>query len=149
MDYYGTKRNGKQYYPPVIAEQRRVAWDKIPEGSAIKTSLVVPRDSKTHQQVKAHWGMVIGMAIQELDDRGWDTSYLYKLPKPTGIAIKGKHLQEFLYAACPIHAEDGRQLTLSKMDTQQASQFFEACRAFLASQWSIVIPDPNKNWRNT
>ncbi len=147
MDFYGTKQNGKPTYPPVIAEQRRKAWDKVPEGSLFKTSLVVPRDPKTHQQVKAQWSMVIGMTIEELDARGYDTSFLFNLPKPTGIAIKGKQLQAFLYAACPTYAEDGRELTLSKMDTQQASEFFEACRAFLASQWGVVIPNPDINWR--
>ncbi len=148
MEFFGTKKNGKPVYPPVIAEQRRKLWDKIPEGAAFKSSLVVPRDPKTHQQVKAHWGMIIGMTVDELDNRGYDTSFLFNLPTPTGVGIKGKQLMEFLYAACPIYAEDGRQLTLSKMDTQQASEFFEACRAWLASQWGIVIPEPDVNWRN-
>ena len=148
MDFYGTKQNDKAVYPPVIAEQRRKQWAKIPEGAIFKSSLVVPRNPKTYQQIKAHWGMVIGMTIEELDSRGYDTSFLYNLPTPTGIAIKGAQLQQFLYAACPTYAEDGRELTLSKMDTMEASDFFDRCRSFLASQWSIVIPEPDKDWKN-
>ena len=148
MEFFGTKQNGQPVYPPVIAEQRRKCWDKIPEGAAFKSSLVVPRDDKTYQQVKAQWGMVIGMTIEELDSRGYDTSFIYNLPKPTGIAIKPRQLQDYLYVVCPTYAEDGRELTLSKMDIQQASQFFSECRDYLASQWSIVIPDPDPNWRN-
>jgi hypothetical protein len=146
MDFYGTKQNGRPVYPPAIAEQRRILWDKIKEGSTFKSSLSVPRESKTHSQVKAIWGMVIAMAVNEFSDRGWDTSYLLNLPEPTGCEIKGEILKLYLYEVCPIHDDNGR-VTLSKMTTEQASKFFEDCRNFMASQWNIIIPDPRPDWK--
>jgi len=147
VDFYGTKIKGKPVYPPAISEQRRKAWDKVKEGGRFKSSLTVPRGSKSQSQLGAIWGLMMTQACAELDDRGYDTSFIYNLPDPTGIAIDQETLCGYLYEACPIRNEMGHKITLSKADTIQAAKFFEDVRAFLASQWSIVIPDPNPNWK--
>lgn len=41
----------------------------------------------------------------------------------------------------------GETLGLSEMTTTQASKFFDNCRVWSATQLSLVIPDPNPNWR--
>jgi hypothetical protein len=147
MESIGQKINGKPVFPPAVAELRRRTWEKIPEGKYFKTSLVVPRENKSYAQVKTVWGMIIGMTIIELETLGEDTSSIYNLEKPTGNPIEAEPLKLYLYENCPISNANGRKVTLSKMDTEQASRFFETARNFIASKWGIVIPDPNPNYK--
>lgn len=146
MDFYGTKQNGKLVYPPAIAEAKRKYWERIKEGATVRSSLVVPRADKTDAQLGAIWGLMLTQAALELEDRGFDTSFIYNLSEPTGIAISKDDLCRFFYNACPIYS-DGKKITLSKADIRQASEFFEDVRNYMASQWSINIPDPDPNWK--
>ena len=92
---------------------------------------------------------MIAQAVTELDDRGYDTSFILNTPKPTGIGIDKNLLCDYFYNVCPIFNEDGKRITLSKMNIEQAMKFFGDVRNFLASQWSIVVPEPDPNWRET
>lgn len=148
MDFYGEKINGQPVFPPAIAEQRHKAWDRIPEGGRFKSSLTVPRANKTNKQLGAIWGLIMAQAVIILDDRAFDTSFIYNLSKPTGIAIEKDDLCMFFYQACPIFNKAGVKITLSKAETDEAAKFFTDVRNFLASQWAIIIPDPNPNWKN-
>jgi len=147
MKFIGTKRDGKLVYPPVIAEKKRRYWERVPDGAVVESSLKQPRKNKSHDQVEMIWGLLMGKAVIELDDRGYDTSFLYNLPDPTGIKIEEEDLCRFFYQVCPIYNEDGQRITLSKTDTKQASDFFEKVRSWMASQWQIDIPDPDPNWK--
>ncbi|MCK5017492.1 MAG: hypothetical protein KAS32_10530 [Candidatus Peribacteraceae bacterium] len=148
MDFPGIKKDGKFMMAPAIAEQARKYWASIKEGSTVIKSLKVPRKSKSQNQLGAYWGLAMATAVEQLDDRGYDTSFLLNTPKPTGIAIDRNLLCDYFYNVCPmIDDESGNRITLSKADTKQAAKFFDDVRKFLASQWSIDVPEPDPNWR--
>lgn len=148
MKFLGTKVNGKLLLPPAIAEEKRKFWERIPENSIVESSLTIKKDSKTNKQLATIWGLVLAQAVIELDDRGYDTSFIYNLPKPTGIPISKDDLCSFFYNACPIYNDDGQKITLSKTDVEQAAKFFENVCSWMSTQWQVYIPEPNKNWRN-
>jgi hypothetical protein len=106
------------------------------------------RKNKSQQQLGAIFGLAIQMIKAEFDDRGWDTSYLIKCELPTGNEITIDFLKEYLYATCGVYDEKGI-VRLSRANTAQAAQFFDATRNFASSQWGIYVPEPNKNWRTT
>ncbi len=147
MDFLGTKLNGKRHHELVVLENMRRFWGKIKEGQSFTLSLKVLRMDKTNQQVKAVWGMVIGMTLVYLEDQGYDTSYIYNLAQPTGNAITKDQLMQYLYEVCPITDDDGSRKTLSKADMPQTAKFFDDCRNFIASQWGLHIPEPNPEWK--
>lgn len=148
MDFIGTKRDGNLEHAPAIAEQKRKFWDRIPDGAIVKSSLVVQRQDKSQKQLGAYWGLAMAMAVDVLDDRGYDTSFLYNTPNPTGNGIDKDLLCDYFYNVCPIFNDSGQRITLSKCDTKEAAKFFDDVRNFLASQWSIVIPEPDVDWRD-
>ena len=147
MDFIGTKIDGKPVFPAPVAELRRKAWDRIKEGGTFKSSLTVPREKRSKNQLGAQWGLAIATAVLAFEDLGWDTSILLNTPKPTGIAIDSKQLCNYLYNVCPTFNQAGKHITLSDMDTKEAAKFFEDTRNFMASQWNIVIPEPDPNWK--
>jgi len=149
MDFPGVKQNGKFVMAPAIAEQARKYWASIKDGSMVIKSLKVPRKPKSQQQLGAYWGLAMATAVEQLDDRGYDTSFLLNTPNPTGIAIDRNLLCEYFYNVCPmIDDGSGERITLSKADTKQAAKFFDDVRNFMASQWNIIIPEPDSNWKN-
>ena len=149
MRFPWEKRNGKRWHHPVVVEQMVVYWDKVPEGKAGFLDMTTPRSPKSYQQVKTHWGLVIAMTKFHFDQNYWDTSYLYNLPKPTGVPVEPEDISNHLYIACPTYSSSGKRVTLSNMDTAQAKSFFDRSRDYLANRWSIIIPDPNPDWNKT
>ena len=147
MKFLSQKEDGVLTFAPHIAGQRNQFIDRLKDGETVEETLTVLRPSKTQKQLGAFWGLAMSIAVAELDDRGYDTSFLLNTPKPTGIAITKALLCEYLYNVCPIFDEDGKRITLSKADTQQAAKFFDDSRNFMASQWSITIPEPSPLWR--
>ena len=147
MDFIGTKKNGQLHHPPAIAEQKRKHWERIPDGATVRSSITVQRQNKSQKQLGAYWGLAMATAVDELDDRGYDTSFLLNTPNPTGIAIDGHLLCEYFYNVCPIHNGEGQRITLSKADTKEAAKFFDDVRSFLSTQWQIVVAEPDPNWR--
>ena len=145
MDFLGVKQNGKFVTPPAIAEEARKYWSRIKDGTPVVKSLTVPRQGKTNQQVRAIWGLLMAMTLNELNDKGYDTSFLLNISEPTGNPITKEQLCTYLYEVCPIYSE-GIKITLSKANIEEAAKFFEDCRNFIASQWGIHIPDPNPEW---
>lgn len=121
----------------------------LPNGTQISEELKRVTKSKTHQQIKTIFGLAIATIKAEFDDRGWDSSMLLNLPKPTGNEITLGMLKEYLYDVCPIHNEDGQRITLSHRDcdTRAASKFFDEIGAFAASQWNVYISAPNPDWK--
>jgi len=147
MKFIGTKSNGQLLFPPPVAEMRKKYWDGIKEDTIVEESLVVKRESKTNKQLGAYWKLAMAMAIDELDYRGYDTSFILKTDKPTGIKITKDLLCDFFYNICPIFNDDSQIITLSKATTTQAAKFFDDTRNYLASQWSIYVPEPDPEWR--
>ena len=147
MKFIGTKQDGQLIHAPAIAEEKRKYWERIKDGAIVESSLTVKRRDKTSNQLGAIWGLMISQAVSELDYRGYDTSFIYNLPEPTGIGITKDDLCQFFYNACPIYNESER-ITLSKSNTEQAAKFFNDVRNWMASQWQLHIPEPSQNWRN-
>ncbi len=148
MDFIGTKIKGELVHPPAIREQKRKYWERVPEGAVVMSSITMKRRSKSQEQLGAIWGLMMAQAKIELDDRGYDTSFLLNTPNPTGIPIDERLLCDYFYNVCPIFNEEGQRITLSKSNTKEAAKFFDDVRNFLASQWSIVVAEPDPNWRN-
>ena len=126
-------------------ELRRQWLSGQKDGTVVRETLAKQTLPKTHQQCKAHFGLALAMIVESFNDNGWDASMLLNLPEPTGIGITKDMLQVFFYALFPVFNE-GRQTTLSKMNTAEASKFFDQIRNFASSQWQIAIPEPDKNW---
>jgi hypothetical protein len=102
------------------------------------------KKDKTQNQLASIFGLAIKMIIQEFNNEGIDTSYLIKSEKPTGIEVSIELLKEYLYCVCPTFNENGKRITLSKMNTKQASVFFDSIRNYAASNWNIYIPEPER-----
>jgi len=148
MEFYATKVNGKLEMPAIQRHFREKFIESIPDGKEVVETVKIVRKSKTKNQLGAHWGLAMRQATTELEDRGYDTSFLLNIDKPTGIGIDEKLLCEYMYNVCPLFNDSGKRITLSHKDcdTKIASKFFNDCRDFMASQWAIVIADPDPNW---
>ena len=105
---------------------------------------------KTHQQVKMHFGLVVSMIKYAFDERGIDLATLIPSVKiPPGRPVPKDVIQQILYACCNDVGDEGERKTLSKMNTIEASRFFDACRDHAARIWRIQIPEPNINWKES
>ena len=124
--------------------------DNIQDGTMIVSEYKILRPSKSYQQVKTHFGLLLNTIIAKANDEGIDTSAFLKLiirdDLPTGIGLTKDFLHELFYCLCPVYDDNGRRITLSKMNTEQASKWLDECRNLMASR-GIYIPDPDPNWK--
>ena len=95
MKFFGIKQDGELVHPPAIAEEKRKYWDRVPDGAEVESSLTIKRRDKSQEQLGAIWGLMLSEAAIILEDRGYDTSFIYNLDKPTGIAISKDDLCAF------------------------------------------------------
>jgi len=142
----GTIRGGKLFIPAAMAEAKRQWIASQKEDTLIAIEMKRPSSPKSKQQLGAIFGLLLKTAVIEMEHLGMDTSYIYKLDRPTGIRIDEDTLLKYLYNACPIY-RDGEIITLSQMDMAEAADCYDKFCAYLASQFGIVIPEPDKNWR--
>lgn len=108
----------------------------------------IPRPKSTKQN-RAYWGMIIERIVREFEDLGIDSSYIYNLPIPTGTPITKEQLHHYFYAIFPQFNEKGEVITMSHKDwsMKHSHDLFENIRNFMASQYGIVIEDPDPEWR--
>jgi len=140
---YGVIQNGEFCAMP---EQQRLEAHYLKEYKDGTLAERITRkfgQPKTKHQLGAHFGLALAIIIAEFDDRGYDTSFLYRIDKPTGIRIDKDLLKDYFYSVCPIF-EAGQRITLSKATSEQASKHFNDVRNWASSQWQIVIPEPDK-----
>jgi hypothetical protein len=64
---------------------------------------------------------------------------------PKGVAATDDFIMKVLYKVAPTYNELGEEVTLSKMNTKQAADFFK--RAALGMSGYVYIPDPNPNYK--
>jgi len=147
----GSKQGDKFVRSETQLNQFQQWWNTIKDGTMITAEYKILRPSKTSQQVKTHWGLMINTIIAKVSDDGIDTSKFLKLmvrpDLPTGIPLTKDFLHELLYILCPIFDDEGKRITLSKMDIEQASRWFDMCMNLMASR-GIYIPDPDPNWKD-
>ena len=136
------EHNGQQLYNEFEAKAPPGCYEQI-----IKRT----KKYKTNQQVKMHFGLLINTIIAKANDEGIDTSAFLKLllqeDLPTGVGVTKDFLHQLFYVVCPSYGAEGRRITLSKMSTREASNWFERCRNLLASR-GFYIDDPDPNWKD-
>lgn len=109
------------------------------------------RPPKTQKQCAVIFALMIKQTIQQADELGIGVEglmrYLLTADIPKGVGLTTDYLHALMYIICPTFNDEGKQVTLSKMNTVQANSLFERFRNIMAPL-GIVIDDPNPNWRN-
>ena len=114
--------------------------------------VTVSRDTspKTPKQCAVIFALMIKETIIQANDKaiGVDDLLVHLIDGriPKGQMLTTDFLHELMYVICPTTDKDGRRITLSKMNTTQASALFERYRNIMAPI-GIVIDDPNPNGR--
>lgn len=147
MKFPATIQQGQIVMRPVVEESRRRFLATLKDGTLVNEDITKFHPNKTPNQLGAIFGLALAQIEAELSNRGWDSSVVMRIDRPTGIAVTKDMLKQFFYSLFPELDDGGKQITLSRMDTTQAARFFENIRNFAASQWSIVIPEPNPSWK--
>ena len=108
------------------------------------------RPPKTQKQCAVIFALMIQQTIVQANDKaiGVDDLLVYLIDGrvPKGVGLTTDFLHELMYVICPTTDENGRRITLSKMNTLQANELFERFRNIMAPL-GIVIDDPNPNWQ--
>ena len=126
-------------------------WEQAPPGR-YTIDIKHFRKEKSSNQVKMIFGLMIQSTIIQANDQGIGVDDLLKFlvrrtDIPKGQPLTKDFLHELMYQICPTTDEDGRRVTLSKMNTKQAADLFEAYRTIIAPL-GIVIDDPDVDWKN-
>jgi len=147
MEFIGTKQGDNMIFGIHQITLRKRYLTSLTDGTPISEKIEPIRKHKTHQQVKTIFGLAIQTCLDEFEHRGWDTSILLNLDRPTGVEITQGFLKEYFYAVCPIYSEEGKRITLShrKCTTKCASDFIKAIGAWAAAWWEIYIPEPGES----
>lgn len=137
--------------PPQIESRAEVDqfWQDAPAGRyTVEVKRV--KKAKTKKQLGVIFGLMMNSVIAQANDLGIDTSYfleyLVQEDIPKGQGLTRDFIHELIYVVCPTTDEDGRRVTLSKMNTAQAARLFEDFRNLMAPL-GIVVPDPDPNWK--
>ena len=108
------------------------------------------RPPKTQKQCAVIFAVMIGQAVQQAQEKciGVEDLMRYLLAQniPMGVAIDKDYLHALMYVICPTVNDKGEKITLSKMNTKQASELFERFRNIIAPL-GIVIDDPRPDWK--
>ena len=121
---------------------------RIKTGADVTVEVKRVGRNKTVQQCRTHWGLVIGTIREQFRHRGMDLATLLNSPTiPDGLEVPADVIQAILYATCNDVGPNGERKTLSRMDTIEASAFFDKCRTYAASAWDVQIPDPDPAWK--
>ena len=149
MDFYCKKINGKPRYDPAVEAKKKKAWDRVKEGQTVNMALIIPKRGKSHAQCKLIFGNMIANAVHQASEKHITTEQMMifllndaKRNVPNGVPVDEHFLHQFMYLISPTFSDDGEPVTLSKMDTGQASRLFEVTRTFLA-RMGIIIDAPD------
>ncbi len=107
------------------------------------------RGPKTTKQRGVIFGLMIKSAVEQAEEQAIGVEdlmrNLHAQNIPMGQAITKDYLHALMYVIAPTFDDMGNKVTLSKMNTKQASELFERVRTILAPL-GIVIEDPNPDW---
>lgn len=137
MEFHCIIQNGKITLSAVQKQLRDRLLAEMKNGQLVKETLIKEGRSKSSNQVKSHFGLVVEMIRKRFEDMGIDVC---------GICPNKLMIHDILKKCCGGVGELGENLGLSEMTTTQASKFFENCRTWAATQLQLDIPDPNPNW---
>lgn len=138
MEFHGEVTDGKLTLSDTQRELRKRLLASYKNGTRVRETLVKEGRAKTHNQVKAHFGLIVERIRQRFEDMGVDVC---------GIFPNKNMIHDILKKACGGVGDLGETLGLSGMSTEQTSKFFENCRIWAATELQLDIPDPDKNWR--
>lgn len=140
MEFHGRIQNGVVTFSPIVNELRQRLLTSLKDGTFVRETIKKVGPQKTHQQVKAHFGLVVERIRQRFIDMGVDVC---------GIPPNKDMVHDILKKACGGVGEMGETLGLSQMTIEQCSQFFENCRTWAATQLQLDIPDPKPNMKTS
>jgi len=139
MKFIATMQQGKLILPEVQRQLRQRFVATLKDGQRVEETLVRKSDPKTQQQLGYHFGVIVALMIACFEERGIDLF---------GCTPTVRFTKEILYKACAENDDDGRRLTLSKMDKKQASEFIDRCINWAATELGLYIPPAQKNWKD-
>jgi len=145
MDFYGKKKHGKPVFDPAVAEKRKKQWARVKEGQTFNAPITIPNKGKSHAQCKLIFGNMIANAVEQAKEKGITVDkfmiFLLNQEEQKPVPIDEDFLHRFMYIISPTFNDNGEPITLSKMDTFQASRLFKVVQTFLAGM-EIIIDDP-------
>ena len=138
MIFHAEIQNGQLMLSDTQCALRQRLLASMKNGCRVRETITKEGTAKTHQQVKAHFGLVVETVRQRLIDMGCSIC---------GVAPNKEMVHQILKRACGGVGELGESLGLSEMNTTQASQFFSNCRDWAAVELQLVVPEPNICWK--
>ena len=147
MKHYGTKtKDGLVFDEPV---ERGMAIAKLQDGQRFVEEIKRFSQDKSAAQVRTLWGVMAKAVVEELNSRGWEMDDLYPGVFPEGVEVTKDWVMDMCYFWCCEKDDEGKRITISRMNTKQARDFFERCRNFLARKpWLVDVPDPIPFYRS-
>lgn len=146
MDFIGPTKDGNIDLSPIMRSAREDYIRRWKEGTLVRERITRILQDKSQAQLGAHFGLMFRVVLDEFESRGWDLQMLFK-NVPPGLPVTKDILKEYLYAVAGNVGDDGERKRISMMNTAEMSRHFELSRDFLASAWSIWVPEPDANWR--
>ena len=124
-------------------------WQNAPPGR-YTVKITKERKAKSKKQLGAIFGHEFNSIIAQANEKAIDVSdllvFLIDGNIPKGQGLTTSFLHELMYVICPTTNEEGRRVTLSKMNTLQAANLFDGLRTILAPL-GINVSDPDPSWR--
>lgn len=110
------------------------------------------RKPKSQKQLGNIFGNMIAKIEYEANEVRQDgvdglIKYLKQMDIPKGVEATPDFIKKVLYTVAPTFNGLGKEITLSKMDTKQATDFFRRAADMMGNY--IFIPDPTVDWRKT
>lgn len=139
MELHGEIQNGQLILSAIQKELKKHYLTSMRDGTRIRITYTREGPMKTWKQVKTQFGLVVQMVRIRLEEMSVDVC---------GIPANKQMVYDILIKACGGVGDLGETIGLSEMTIEQASQFFENCRVWSATQLNLDIPDPNPNWRD-
>jgi hypothetical protein len=147
---YFEKVSGQPLKMEPGSRQEYAEYDRDAAPGRHKATFQRAYKEKSDNQVKMIFGLMIQSTIEQAEYLGIGVEdllkYLIDGNIPKGVGLNKDFLHALMYVISPTVDEDGKLITLSKMNTKQAADLFERYRNLLAPL-GIVIPDPDPNWR--
>ncbi len=137
--YYPTIKDGVPVLPIHTAQSRRQWLRTLKEGTVLVVDMRIKRPEKSHQQVKAHFGLCVTMVRERMIELGYG---VFNCPPSKDM------VHEILTKACMGVGDHGKSIRMSspEMTTARMAKVFENIRDFAATELQLVIPDPNPDW---
>ena len=141
MKLYITKGEPGQSFPGHILNKLNDYWKSMTFGEISEVSLEKPKKRGTAKQQRTFFGLAVKTVLDHLTTMGVTVrieanGHLMERP------VSKEDVVQMLYTAAPL-TEEGKRITLSRMDSVQRAAFFKDCQHLAAMTWGCVIVDPN------